>query len=137
MPIRRVLLIAVGALLAGCGSTTHTTPTTIPPPAALTRWPSAADYGTIKTAVAARDDALFRQTDWRHRSFLATLAMRTLLTVRVGPGSCAQYVVVLYTTLQSLRDAYAGEDWRPLVQFVHHQPTLASVCRRPSSQLTV
>ncbi|MBV9421345.1 MAG: hypothetical protein JOZ98_00405 [Solirubrobacterales bacterium] len=136
MPIRRVLLIAVTVLVAGCGSTVHTTSASIPPPAALTRWPNAADYGTIKTAVAARNDALFRQTDWRHRSFLATLALRTLLTVRVGPGSCASYVVVLYTTLQSLRDAYAGEDWRPLVQFVHHQPTLESACQRPSSQLT-
>jgi len=136
MSIRCVPLIALAVLAAGCGSTMHATSASIPPPAALTRWPSAADYGTIKTAVAARNDALFRQRDWRHRSFLATLALRTLLTVRVAPGSCASYVTVLYTTLQSLRDAYAGEDWRPLVQFVHRQPTLDSACRRPTTQLT-
>lgn len=134
--MRQVLPVGLAALAAACGSTTHTSSTAIPKFAAPTAWPTASDYGTIRTAVAARDDALFRQKDWRMRSFVATLALRQLLTIRIAPGSCAQYVVELYGSLRSLEDAYAGEDWRPLVQFVHHQPSLASQCRRRPAQLT-
>ena len=78
-PIRLVLLISTALLTGACG-TTYTAAASRPRPVALSPWPSAADYGTIKTAVAVRDDALFHQRDWRRKSFAASLALRTLLT---------------------------------------------------------
>ncbi len=135
--IRRALLIAVAALAGGCGALTHVPAAGFPPPVVITAWPSPADYQTIKTAVAARDDALFHQTDWRRKAFTASLATQTLLTVRITAGSCATYVRELFGTLRDLLDAYPGEDWRPLAHIVRHQPSLASACRRPRGHLTV
>jgi hypothetical protein len=121
-------LITFAVLVSGCGTTRTATldsvQTVEPGP-----WPSAADYGTIRTAVAVRDEALFRERDWRRRAGVATLAAQTLLTVRVTPGPCAAYVGELYGNLRDLMDAYAGEDWRPLIRLVHGQPSLARACR--------
>jgi len=99
-------------------------------------WPSAADNATIKPAVSVRADAVFHESDWRRKAFAASLAARTLLTVRVAPGPCAEYVTELYGTLRDLMDAYAGENWRPLVRLVFRQPPLASVCLGPRYRLT-
>jgi hypothetical protein len=100
-----------------------------------TPWPRAADYTTIKVATLARDEALFRDREWRHKSFVASLAIRTLLTLRLAPGPCADYVTVLYGNLRDLMAAYPGEDWRPLVRLVRRQPRLATACERPREQL--
>jgi hypothetical protein len=147
---RRLLVlvwIAAGGVLAGCGATVGVpTPTggavsasaavsaraaVVPP----TQWPSEADYGTIRVAAAVRDDALFNRKDWRQRKFEASMALRTLLTVRVAPGRCADYVTELFGSLRDLADGYAGEDWRPLVRLVHGQPSARSACRPPVDQV--
>lgn len=125
----------MSALAAGCGTTTHRAPNpapSIPQPVAATPWPSAADYTTIKVAVAARDIALFHETDWRRRSYGASAALQTLLTLRIKRGRCAAYVTELYGNLHDLAEAYPREDWRPLVRLVHRQAALATACRRPS-----
>jgi hypothetical protein len=131
--MRGPLLIAVAALAAGCGTTTRGSPANVPRPVVSTPWPNTADYETIKTAVSARDDALFHEPDWRRKSFAASLASRSLLTVRMTAGSCATYVTELYGTLRDLIDAYPGEDWRPLLRVVRQQPSLASVCTPPTN----
>jgi hypothetical protein len=127
------VLIAVGVLSAGCGAVTQTPPHRTPRPVASSSWPSAADYQTIKIAAAVRDDALFHQTDWRRKSFAASLALRTLMTVRMAPGRCAEYLTELYGNLRDLLDAYPREDWRPLIQLVRRQPTLAHACQQSAS----
>jgi hypothetical protein len=141
-----VCLILAATLVAGCGgrrgnpsasaslgaSSSTTTPgagsalsSAKTPP---TPWPSAADYGTIKVTVGVRDRALLRQTDWRTKALSASLALRTLLTVRVAPGRCAAFVTFLYGNLLDLHEAYPGEDWRPLIRLVRRHPTLRSSC---------
>jgi hypothetical protein len=97
----------------------------------VTEWPSAADYGTIRTAVAVRDRALFHERDWRRKAFAASLALRTLMTVRLAAGPCADYVTELYGNLRDLMDAYKGEDWQPLVRLVRHQTSIGRACRQP------
>ena len=133
-PTRLAALVAVTILGGACGTTY--TPAGRPQHVALSPWPSAADYGTIKTALAVRDDALLHQRDWRRKSFAALLAARTLLTLRISAGTCAAYVAELYGSLRDLMDAYPGEDWRPLVRLVRHQPSLARACKQPEDPLT-
>ena len=129
------LLIALAVLTGGCGATeirsVHRSPF-----AALNSLPSAADYGTIKAARAARNDALFHEQGWRKKSFTASLGAQTLLTVRLAPGPCATYVVELYGNLRDLIAAYPGEDWRPLVRLVRHEPSLADACARRRPHIT-
>jgi hypothetical protein len=134
--IRRGLLVPLAALAGGCGALTHVPGAGITQPVVITAWPSPGDYTTIKTAVAARDDALFRQTDWRRRAFTASLASQTLLTVRIKAGSCFAFVGQLYANLRDLMDAYPGEDWRPLARLVRRQPSVATACLPPRSHLT-
>jgi hypothetical protein len=128
--------IAVVVLSAGCGRLSQRRAPAGSRQVALLPWPSRSDYTTIKTAVAMRNQALFGDRDWRRKSFAASLAARTLLTVRVAAGPCASYVTELYGTLRDLMDAYAGENWRPLVRIARGQPALASVCLAPRYFLT-
>lgn len=130
-PTRSALLLALAVIAGGCGTVAQRPAPTAPQPVALLPWPSPSDYTTIKVAVAARDRALFHETDWRRKSFAASLAAQTLLTVRMVPGACADYVTELYGTLRDMMDAYAGENWRPLVRLVRRQPSPASVCLAP------
>ena len=141
-----VCLVSAATLVAGCGggrsnpgasaslgaSSSTTTPgagqTLSSNKAPPTPWPSTADYVTIRVAVAVRDRALFERTDWRTKSLSASLALRTLLTVRMAPGSCASFVTFLYGNLLDLHEAYPGEDWRPLIRLVRRHPTLESSC---------
>ena len=118
--IRRGLLIVLAMVAGGCGTLAQRPAPGVPGPVALLPWPSPSDYTTIKIAVAVRDRVLFHETDWRRKSFAASLAAQTLLTVRVAPGACADYVSELYGTLRDMMDAYAGEHWRPLVRLVRH-----------------
>ena len=106
-PIRLALLVSLALLSGACG-TSYSATASRPRQVALSPWPSPADYGTIKTAVAVRDDALFHERDWRRKSFAASLALRTLLTVRLAAGPCAAYVTELYGSLRDLMDAYPG-----------------------------
>jgi hypothetical protein len=128
-------LVVVTTLVGACG-TTYSQPAGRPQHLAPRPWPSAADYGTINTAVAVRDGALFHERDWRRKAFAASLAARTLLTVRLAPGTCAAYVTELYGSLRDLMDAYPGEDWTPAVRLVRHQPSLAHACKQPEHPLT-
>jgi hypothetical protein len=91
--------------------------------------PYLADFQTIKVARAVRNGVLFHERDPRRKSYGASLAVQTLLTVRMAPGPCLSYVGRLYGSLLSLVDAYRGEDWRPLIRLVRREPRLASVCR--------
>ncbi len=134
-PTRPTVLIALAIIAGGCGTLAQRPAAAVPGPVALLPWPSPSDYTTIKTAVAVRDQALFHEKDWRRKSFAASLAAQTLLTVRLAPGPCATYVTELYGTLRDLMDAYAGENWRPLVRLVRRQPSLASVCIAPWADL--
>jgi hypothetical protein len=134
---RRVLRrFAVAALMvlvsSGCGKLTdQTNRSPQPSNVAESAWPSPADYTTIRVARQVMLNALLRQTDWRRRSYGASLAMRTLLTVRLAPGRCATYVGRLYGELWSLLDGYAGEDWRPLIRLVRRDPTVRQACQLP------
>jgi hypothetical protein len=130
------LLVSLGFLAVGCGSSSSPVQFS-PRPAALSPWPSAADYGTIRGAVLVRDDALFHEPNWRRKSFGATLALGTLTTVRIAAGPCAAFVTQLYGNLLDLKDAYQGEDWRPLVRLVRRQPTLEHSCRVPLGHIVV
>jgi hypothetical protein len=121
-------MIVAAALAVGCGGTTHRRSAGPAVPPAIPPRPSAGDYTTIRTAVAVRDDALFHQKDWRRRSATAALGLQTLLTVRVGRGRCAAYVSQLYGNLLDLHEAYAGEDWTPLIRLVRRQPRLSEAC---------
>jgi hypothetical protein len=135
-PIRRSLLIVLAVIAGGCGTVAERHPApAASQPVVLMPWPSPADYTTIKVAVSVRDRALFDETDWRRKSFAASLAAQTLLTVHVAPGSCADYVTELYGTLRDMMDAYAGENWRPLLQIVRRQPPVASACLAPTERL--
>jgi hypothetical protein len=129
------LLVALTLLIAACGTNRAPDPGRLAH-SAPNAWPGAADYGTIKTAIAVRNHALFVERDWRRRSFAASLAARTLLTVRIGAGTCAAYVTELYGNLRDLMDAYPGEDWRPLKRVVRHEPTLAHACKAPEGRPT-
>jgi pimeloyl-ACP methyl ester carboxylesterase len=130
-PGRRTLIPVLAVLVIGCGATSRGPAASSTRQAAPTPRPSVADYTTIKIAAAVRDHALFHETDWRRKSYGATLALRTLLTVRVAAGPCATYITDLYGNLRDLLDAYPGEDWRPLLRLVRHQPSLASACHSP------
>lgn len=122
---RAVLLLAL--VLAGCGAIRRSPPPVMIPPAP-SAYPTVADYNTIKLAAVFRDKAL-RDRDWRHQSFSARLALMTLMTIRpMQPGRCADYVNALYDELLSLNDNYKGEDWRPLIVLMRHDPPLR-VCR--------
>jgi hypothetical protein len=133
-PTRLAPLLVLTILVGACG-TTYSAPAARPQHIALRTWPSAADYATIKTALAVRDDALLHRRDWRRKSFAASLAARTLLTVQLGRGACAAYVTELYGNLRDLMDAYPGEDWRPLVHLVRHEPSPAHACKQPEGPL--
>jgi hypothetical protein len=135
-PLRGALVIAIAVVAGGCGTIARSHSATATRPVALMPSPSTTDYATIKTAVRVRDDALFHEGDWRRKAFAAALAARTLLTVRVAPGPCAEYVTELYGSLRDLMDAYAGENWRPLVRLISHQPPLESVCLDRRYRLT-
>jgi hypothetical protein len=134
-PIGSTLLIALAVIGGGCGTLAQRPASAVPGPVTVLPWPSPSDYTTIKIAVAVRDRVLFHESDWRRKSFAASLAAQTLLTVRMAPGPCADYVTELYGTLRDMMDAYAGENWRPLVALVRRQPSLASVCLAPRAQL--
>jgi hypothetical protein len=130
-------LVAATVLVAACGSVYRQPagpPTGRPQHVALSPWPGAADYRTITIALAVRDDALFHQRDWRRKAFAASLAARTLLTVRIAAGTCAGYVTELYGNLRDLMDAYPREDWRPLVRLVRHEPSLQRACKPPTTR---
>jgi hypothetical protein len=132
-----VLAVTLAVLTGGCGTVSgdsNSRPTAaVPVRSVASVWPSEADYQTIKVAVAVRDNALYHEPDWRRKSFGASLAMRTLMTVRLAPGRCAAYVTELYGSLESLMDAYRGEDWRPLVVLLRSQPPLSAACRGPKA----
>lgn len=131
---RPIIVAALTAIaLAGCANTRpEAPPTTATSSINPSQWPSAADYTTIRIARAVLDQALFHETNWRRRSYAASLAMRTLLTLRLGPGHCATYINRLYDELWSLFDAAPGENWAPLKTLVRHDPTVRAACRRPS-----
>lgn len=123
------LSVALAAVLTGCGTMHPAASRPATKAQVLSRWPSAADYTTIKVAAGVRDQALFHEHNWRRKSFAAQLALRTLLTVRMAASPCASYVTELYGTLRDLQDAYPEEDRRPLVAVVRRDPPLARVCR--------
>jgi hypothetical protein len=133
--VRGTLLLGVTLLVSGCG-TVYSPSAGRPRQIAKDPWPSAADYGTIRTAAAVRDQALFHERDWRRKSYAASLALRTLLTVRLAPGPCATYVTELYGNLRDLADAYPGENWRPLVRLMLHQTSIGQACRQPGRSPT-
>jgi hypothetical protein len=101
------------------------------------RWPSAADYQTIKTAAAVRDQILFEVRNWRQKAYAAQLGLQTLLTVRVKAGSCAAFVAELAGNLEDLANAYQGENWGPLIRTVRHEPSVAHACKRPQAGWTL
>ena len=126
-----VVVAALVLAATGCGASKPPKSPRPPPPAALSPWPGAADYTTIKVAAAVRDHALFHEHDWRRKAFAARLGMTTLMTVRMAPGPCATFVDGLYANLRDMLDAYQGEDWRPLYAVVRREIPLWFACRPP------
>ncbi len=94
-------------------------------------------YNVIVAAVKARDQAL-RLRAWNEKAYAADLALRTLITLagQVRAGRCARFVAHVYDELSDLRQAYAGEDWRPMVAVVAHDPSAPSECRPPPALAT-
>lgn len=134
--MRRLSLIGLSVLAVGMGAAVSLPPTgrarTILARAAAVRvWPSPADYTTIKTAAAVRDHSLFHERNWRRKAFGARLALDTLATIRLKPGSCASFVAELIGNLEDLANAYQGENWSPLKRTVREEPSVARACRRP------
>jgi hypothetical protein len=127
--LRPYVVVAFVLAATGCGTERSVDP---PRRAALSPWPSAGDYQTIKIAAAVRDHALFHESDWRRKSYAAQLALTTLMTVRLAAGPCATFVTGVYGNLRDLLDAYPGEDWRPLYAVVRQEPPLSLVCQRPT-----
>ena len=126
-------LLAFAALLAGCASVRHHAAILLSPPTAR---PTAGDYNTIKTAAGARAQALYVERDWRRKAGAAFYALETLMSVhRLTPGRCATYVAGLYGELRDLLDAYPGENWRPLILTVRHDPSPQTACQRPTPAL--
>ena len=80
--------------------------------------------------LAARSQAL-RLPAWNEKAYTADLALRTLTTLagQIRAGRCASFVAHVYDELTDLRQAYAGEDWRPMIAVVAHDPSVASQCR--------
>lgn len=133
--MRLVPLIALVVLAVACGAAGVTAAAQAS--ASSSRWPSAADYQTIKTAAADRDQILFHVRNWRRKAYAAQLALQTLLTVRVKPGSCLTFVAELTGNLEDLANAYQGEKWGPLIRTVRHEPSVAQACKRPRAGWTL
>ena len=93
-------------------------------------WPDASNYNVIVAAVAARSQALHLRA-WNEKAYAAELALRTLITLagQIRTGKCAGFVAHIYDELTDLSQAYPGEDWRPLVAMVAHDPSVASQCK--------
>jgi hypothetical protein len=133
--MRWVSLTALVVLAVACGAGGVTGAAQAS--ASSSRWPSAADYQTIKTAAAVRNQILFHIRDWRRKAYAAQLALQTLLTVRVEPGSCLTFVAELAGNLEDLANAYQGEKWGPLIRTVRHEPAVAQACKRPQQGWTL
>jgi hypothetical protein len=99
-------------------------------------WPDVANYNVIVTAVELRDQAL-RLTTWERKSYAARLGLLLLVSLEgtIAPGKCATFGAHVYAELKDLNQAYPGEDWRPMVVVVAHDPSVASQCR--SAQLVL
>jgi hypothetical protein len=95
-------------------------------------WPDLANYRAIVIAVKVRDQALHLRA-WNQKSYAAQLALETLATLAgtMLPGKCASFVAHIYDELADLSEAYAGENWQPLVEVVAHDPTARSQCSAP------
>ncbi len=93
-------------------------------------WPDASNYNVVVAAVAARSQALHLRA-WNEKAYAAELALRTLITLagQIRTGKCAGFVAHIYDELTDLSQAYPGEDWRPLVAVVAHDPSVASQCK--------
>jgi len=132
---RCALSIALVLAASGCGGTPRRDQPAGPVPLRaqdareLSPRPYLADFQTIKVARAVRDRVLFHERDPRRKSYGASLAVQTLLTVRMAAGPCLSYVGRLYGSLLSLAEAYRGEDWRPLIRLIRREPRLVRVCR--------
>lgn len=135
--MRRFLALALCLVIAACGTASRQPGTrrAASAKAPSSRWPHAADYTTIATAVKARDQAL-RLRAWNQKAEAAQLAMRTLVSLAgaMRDGKCAQFVAHIYNELTDLSQAYAGERWQPMYVVVARDPTVASQCRAPVSR---
>jgi hypothetical protein len=131
-----VLVGAVCLGVAGCGSARRGARTDVQSllipatPAPPSRWPADGDYQAIAVAAHVRLDAL--RLGWRQKQYAAYLALFTLETLHpMLPGPCATFAAHIYAELLDLHAAYQGEDWRPMVAVVRHDPSVASVCKPP------
>ncbi len=129
--------VVLGVALLGCGAgrtaggSRSSESVLATPPQPPSQWPSPEDYQAIAVAARVRSDALYR-LDWRQKQYAAFLALDTLRDLHVMlPGPCATFAVHIYAELLDLHSAYRGEDWRPMVAIVRHDPDVAQVCKPP------
>jgi hypothetical protein len=129
--MRRFLALPLCLLVAACGSALpHRRVSQADPAPRASPWPDTANYNAIVTAVEVRDHALHLKA-WNQKAYAAQLALETLVTLEgtMRPGKCARFVAHIYDELTDLNQAYAGEDWHPMVVVVAHDRTVASQCR--------
>jgi hypothetical protein len=135
--MRRISVLLLCALAAGCAS--QDSGGVIRPAlgdssttAGALRWPGKADYNAIAVAVKVRNQAL-RLTASNQKAHAAQLGMTTLVPLEhtMATGPCAAFVAHIYDELMDLNQAYPGEDWRPMVRVVAHDPSVVSQCASP------
>jgi hypothetical protein len=135
------LFAAVCVAVTACASVASARPLARPAPRQIaavarqtpSRWPDPANYNAIIVAVKVRDQALHHLKAWNEKAYAAQLALGTLATLAgtMLPGRCARFVAHLYDELADLSQAYAGENWQPLLQVVAHDPSARSQCSAP------
>jgi hypothetical protein len=126
-----MLVVSASAVVAlsACGQQ-HSNPAAAPaPPTVPGKYPTLADYNTLRSARAMVNQALFVERDWRRQAFAAYLGLNVMMTMHpLQPGPCFDFVSRTYNELLSLHDNYRGEDWGPLVAMVRRDPPV-TVCR--------
>ncbi len=125
-------LLVAALVLIGCGQQRSTRATVLVAnrPSLPGRYPSAADYNTLRSARGQVHRAL-SERDWRRQQYAAYLGIAVLMTVHpLESGRCREFIAHTYDELLSLHDNYRGENWAPLVAVVRHDPPV-TVCRAP------
>lgn len=97
----------------------------------------AADWLTVNNAIRLRGMALDPGRTAQYRAFAAYVGLSGLVSLHpVLRGQCATAVSYLYDNLLDLRQAYPGEDWRPLRRLIRTQPPLSACAPKVTHGVT-
>ncbi len=94
--------------------------------------PDKAGWMKIQTASRLRRLALAPNRTAHFRAFAAIVGLSELVSIRpLAPGRCLTAVTDLYNNLLDLKNAYPGENWRPLRRAVATEPSIDACAPRP------